>query len=236
MKSKKFCDAAALCILFMGLSVNAAEPPLLKPFGLEPVNFAELERVDSILAKGFANMTPAEKELFFKYEIQGPYETVTNGSSWYNAGGPLKTEASSFLPAQGKFSYEPAKAHDFDMKTAWVEGKKDYGIGQFIEYSFPPKSPRVNRVIIYNGFQLNRKTWEDNSRVKIFKLYVNGSLHSFLSLKDVTGPQVFAIGPQGSDREGVSLKLRFEIAEVYEGKRWKDTAVSEINFDGLDVN
>ena len=71
MKSKMKYIVVSFFVTIIPAILLGGDVPLLKPFGLQPVNFAELERVDSILAKGFANMTPAEKELFFKYEIQG---------------------------------------------------------------------------------------------------------------------------------------------------------------------
>jgi len=32
------------------------------------------------------------------------------------------------------------------------------------------------------------------------------------------------------------LKIKFEILEVYEGDKYKDTAITEIYFDGIDVH
>ena len=54
---------------------------------------------------------------FFAYPCA---ETVT----------PIK--ASSTLPPQGKANYSLNNISDFDPMTAWVEGKPDYGIGEYI--------------------------------------------------------------------------------------------------------
>lgn len=216
----------------------------LTPIRTKILNFNELDRIEKILTKvervGYNNSSPSEQDIYNEYIIQPPYQTVGDGDNWYNAGGPDKYRASSFLQSQGNNKYHARMGHDWNLKTAWIEGKKDYGIGEYIEFSFPlhpyanTDAPRVTHIIVYNGYQKSQYVWEGNSRVKKLKLYINGTPYAYLALRDQTGSQSFKIEPVRSVK-GKLLKIRLEIVDVYPGKKWKDVALSEVNFDGLDV-
>jgi len=78
---------------------------------------------------------------------------------------PIK--ASSTLAPQGKNNYSVKNLSDDSPMTAWVEGKSDYGIGEWFEI----KAINVN--VIYNGYQSSPISWINNSRVKKFKVYKN---------------------------------------------------------------
>ncbi len=134
---------------------------------------------------------------------------------------PLR--ASSTLAGQGAKSYGVKNLYDFNPMTAWVEGKEDYGIGE----SFEIKGEGVNH--IYNGYQSSPKTWADNSRVKIFKVYKNNVPLCFLELKDEMGQQYFELPDHNTDQVKANT-YKFEIVEVYPGAKWKDVAISEIGY------
>ena len=53
---------------------------------------------------------------------------------WRCLGEVGKIVASSTLRPQGSKNYRATNLYDFDHETAWVEGVKGYGIGQWIEY------------------------------------------------------------------------------------------------------
>lgn len=123
------------------------------------------------------------------------------------------------------------------MKTAWVEGEKDYGIGQYVEYYFIRSSDydSINNIFgieIFNGYRTNDKLWIDNSRVKKIKVWVNDRPCAILLLADTKMMQKFSIGsiPLIPEKE---VKLRFEILEICKGDKYSDTAISEIRFWGL---
>lgn len=63
--------------------------------------------------------------------------------SWYDAGGPDSIFASSELKPLNNLNYVADNAHDFSLRTAWVEGASGNGIGQSITYRFPKLSPPV---------------------------------------------------------------------------------------------
>lgn len=61
-------------------------------------------------------------------------------------------------------------------------------------------------------------------------------LHILLRKEDSRTDQVFDLGILGRRLDGMDLILRFEIMEVYHGKKYKDTAITKIYFDGIDVH
>ncbi|MCS7037965.1 MAG: Hint domain-containing protein [Saprospiraceae bacterium] len=156
------------------------------------------------------------------------------GCSWYCGGGPDSIFASSTLSPIKRFNYEAGNAHDFSLRTAWVEGVAGYGIGESITFRFPKQSPPVTRVEIYNGYMKSEKTWKDNSRVKQLKVYVNDRPSFLLNLKDIHSKQIFSLDTlQGTDED---LYLKFEITDVYKGDKYEDVAIAEIEFDGIGVH
>ncbi|WP_196887383.1 NADase-type glycan-binding domain-containing protein [Aureivirga sp. CE67] len=200
----------------------------------------EIERQWELLKQ--KNLTDKEnKELNKLLEKYG--EVVTNvweiepsGCSWYCGGGNYKITASSELTSQNKNNYSAKSANDLSYKTAWVEGKKDSGIGEFLEYHFKNNSPRITTIIISNGYVKSDYAWKNNNRVKKLKLYINGEVFGILELEDSKANQYFEIGTFGHNKDGNDLVLKFEILGVYKGEKYDDTAITEIYFDGIDVH
>lgn len=183
--------------------------------------------------EAYKNSPDNVRSLIDKLEmLEGPL-TQGVGCSWYCGGGPYKILASSELDS---IKYKADNIHDFNLFTGWVEGKSDYGIGEFIEFYFKPNSPRVNKLIFYNGYFKNQNLWVSNSRIKTAKLYINGKQNAILEFQDINAPQSFSIDPINSTTENQDLILKIEIVEVYKGTKYSDVVVSEINFDGLDVH
>ena len=133
--------------------------------------------------------------------------------------------ASSTLKPQGSNNYHVGNLVDYNYKTAWVEGKSDYGIGEY----FIVQSPMIST--IYNGYQKSEKSWKNNSRVKKFKVYMNNELICYLKLNDLMGEQEFDL-PFDTDRDGdeplYDSKFKFEIVEIYKGERWNDVAITHV--------
>jgi hypothetical protein len=132
-------------------------------------------------------------------------------------------KASSTLINQGRYNYGIKNINDNDPMTAWVEGKADYGIGEFFEI----KAAGINT--IYNGYQFSPKSWIENSRVKKFKVYRNNIPICYLELTDEMGRQSFELPDHNSYNPLVEYIFKFEILDVYEGSKWQDVAISEIN-------
>lgn len=198
------------------------------------------EEEDTLWAKAVEyyfdpNHDPAINEDIKKYldSIESGYGPLTEGPgcSWYCGGGPYKITASD-----SPKKYGPSNIHDFNLLTAWVPETKKGVIGSKINFFFEPKGPRVNTILIYNGYHKNPKLWKKNARAKKLKLYLNNKPVAVLKLSDVMGGQSFKIKPVRSDIAGKDLVITLEVMEVYKGTTYEDLAISEINFDGLDVH
>ena len=80
----------------------------------------------------------------------------------------------------------------------------------------------------------SQTAWQNNSRVKKLKVYVNNKPYAFLNLEDSRSEQTFNIAPLTDKKKQWTMK--FEIVEVYKGEKYDDTALSEIYFNGMDVH
>ena len=213
--------------------------PDLDPVAIADFNEAQERMMELFEKEEKGQLSDREKHLYGLIdEVRSSYFEVGpgQGCSWYCGGGPKKINASSTLKANGKITYLPENAHDFDIRTAWVEGSSGQGIGEYLEYRFPPLGPPVTEITVYNGYGKSLKAWNDNARVQQLKMYVNDQPFAMLNLEDTRGPQSFPFEELQSKKENVDLSLRFEIASVYPGDKWEDTAISEIYFDGTGVH
>jgi hypothetical protein len=164
------------------------------------------------------------------------------GCNWYCGGNVKSIKASSELKENKGINYSPKNIHDFNKNTAWIEGNSEYGIGEFIEYSFNFMEIQsyngelgINKILLANGYKKNKKTWENNSRVKQLKVYLNNEPYAILNLIDSYEIQTIEIGEIKFPAK-LTTKLKFEITEVYEGKKYKDTGISLLMFEGIGVH
>ncbi len=185
---------------------------------------------------------------FFDYE---DYETPNKpigkliflkGCSWYCGGFVKSIKSSSELKESKGINYSPKNAHDFNKNTAWIEGDSEYGIGEYIEYCFDFSEMKnyngklgINKIILANGYKKSKLTWENNSRVKQLKVYVNDKAYAILNLLDAFEIQTIDI-KEIKFPVNKTTRLKFEITQVYEGKKYKDTAISLLMFDGIGVH
>ncbi len=201
---------------------------------------AEINRQAELLKK--SRLTQPEKAeldaLLDKHGevVQSIWDITSQECSWYCGGGNYDVKASSQLRSPKGVIYKAEYANDLSYKTAWVEGKEGDGVGEFLEYYFKNKSPRVTKIIISNGYMKSEVTWKENNRVKRLKLYANGKTVGILNLKDSRTDQIFDVDTLGHNKNGSDLLLKFEIVEVYKGGEANDTAITEIYFDGIDVH
>lgn len=78
---------------------------------------------------------------------------------------PQGFASSSKLISNKVSSYETENIHDFDLRTAWVEGDTNYGIGEKIEIDFNFGKVgilRLTELIIYNGYSKSLSLWKAN--------------------------------------------------------------------------
>jgi hypothetical protein len=134
-----------------------------------------------------------------------------------------QVRVSGSLAPQGANSYYVKNLSDDDPTTAWVEGKPDYGIGEFIEVV----GPNIYGLVIYNGYQKSPTSFRDNSRVQSLMLTENGVNKCIILLKDEMGAQYVSLDKLKLSRSANS-KLKFTIMEIYPGSKYKDVAISEM--------
>lgn len=147
--------------------------------------------------------------------------------------------------------YAPGLVTDNDTKTAWVEGAKDYGIGEVLVVScIDLKKP----VQIWSGYGKSPAIFVQNSRPKKIKLLVvqseaadptqYGSWYRNLKvikqteveLKDLNGFQPLGIPAfsassytdKDQNKRDYNYFLAIVILDVYKGTKYSDTCISEI--------
>ena len=145
-------------------------------------------------------------------------------------------EADSTLESKIPDYYSVKNLTDNNPKTAWVEGKKDYGkavklsinlnsysLGQRIEGDY-----LIEKIGIINGYMKNKKIFNQNNRVKKIKLEFssakdNKKITRFFTLKDISKMQYIKF------KKPVYMnKFYITILSVYKGKKYNDTGISEI--------
>ncbi len=230
-----------LFIMSTAFSAFGQKEKTLTPSIGAPINFSKEQQVlwqaamDKETKMGYENLSSAEKILIDSMEMGGgPFTEF--GCSWYCGGEMYKVSSRSWLKGTGSVNYKPENIHDFNLFTAWVPDTVHGPIGKKINFYFKPLSPRVNEIIIYNGYIKNIELFKSNARVKKIKLYFNNVYYATLELADTTAQQSFKIQPTRSNDKSRDLVLTLEIAEIYKGDKYIDVAVSEINFGGLDVH
>ena len=170
------------------------------------------------------------------------------GCSWYCGAPPIRLSATSSL-RDGIYSYAPDNAHDAKKDTVWVEGADGHGIGERIVFTFDlsdseryPESylddyPElgIDRVSIINGFARDKELWKANGRAKALKVYFDGRYQGTVELEDTVEPRWSDL-PKMAFTPGRAHEVAFEIAEVYPGSKYEDTAIADFFFSGFGVH
>ena len=226
-------------ILFCLGTINLyAQVPELEPTSVVDIPYTDLQVCDRVAMKASTDydaLSDVEFALLCFVEENPVLSHFYSGNcSWYCGGQIDSVTASSALADR----YAAEKAHDFSIVTAWVEGVEGNGEGEYLRYSFPGTCPRITTVLIHNGYVKNWEVWYDNARVKRLLMYYNDEPYAILNLQDTMGLQSFDVGVLGyEDKDSApAWSIKFEILEVYPGKKYEDTAITEIYFDGIDVH
>jgi hypothetical protein len=146
-----------------------------------------------------------------------------------------ETIASSHLEPQDHNNYEVRNIYDGRRDTAWVV--KGSGIHETITFIFTEeefKKARIEKtnlwgLVFINGYCKNEKTWKENSRVHKFQLEHNGEslfeviLHDSMNIQEIIFDKVWLY-------PGATIRLK--ILEIYQGKKYLDTAITEVLLEG----
>lgn len=143
-------------------------------------------------------------------------------------------DATSSLPKHDTITYIPNNMNDGNRNTAWVEGAKEYGIGEKIiirfDTAYPSPGISFYCLTLTNGYAKSEAVWADNSRVKKMKLIQNGKPLFYIHLLDTMIPQSIRWNYRLMVASGDLIEL--EIVDVYKGRKWKDTAISDLSLMG----
>ena len=158
----------------------------------------------------------------------------------------IKVTASSTL---GK-AYQAVNIIDKKLETAWVEGVKGPGKGEWVKlkldaekisHSSTPFS--ISEIGIIPGYAKSRTTWYENNRVKkmLVVIYTPASATQEnewvalrLFLKDDNKLQLFQVPIDyiAYNFDPMTKTVWFKIEDVYRGTKYDDTCISEIVLRG----
>lgn len=116
---------------------------------------------------------------------------------------------------------------DDNPQTAWVEGKEDEGIGEWVEFIFDPIR-EIKTIKLINGYARSEELFKANNRVKRAEISFDGKRFPIeMEFKDmVMEPHIIKFpNPIRAER------VRITILDVYKGAKYNDTCISEISFE-----
>ena len=155
----------------------------------------------------------------------------------YNILEPTVQSSSDFN--ENGITFNAQNIHDFNLYKPWIEGTKNYGIGEYVEFTFDLKESSIkedsafsiNSFFIINGYRKSIQIWRNNSRVKKLKMYINNVPFAYILLADTYKFQTVKFNDYWI-KYGNKTIIKFEIIEVYPGEKYKNTAISELEFSG----
>lgn len=122
------------------------------------------------------------------------------------------------------YKYPLNNLFDNDLTTAYVfSGKKD----NYLIIDFTDKSNYISKLGITAGYLKNKEVFQNNNKITVLELVINGNEKRTLSMQDTFEVQYF-------DVNSVITNLRINILEVKKGDKFNDTCISELKF--LDKN
>jgi hypothetical protein len=152
------------------------------------------------------------------------YEKV--GSRWFWYHRDFTVAASSTLAGEKENEYSAEgvrNPYDLSSFLAWVEGKEDDGVGEWITLS-PREAAPLEAIVIRPGFGKTPELFTANNRPKSLRITLNGT-HTFVAdLEDKDELQRIPV----NDFKKAVKSVKIEIASVYRGSQYRDTAVSEV--------
>lgn len=138
-------------------------------------------------------------------------------------------DASSFLWNDwNKFveNYHPNYIADDDPATAWVEGAKSTGAGEWVRVNVTPLDNTTKiRLRIRNGYQKSKELWKANARAQgvTVKLVPSGIERKF-TLEDKDGWQEITLEQPKGELRSIGL----HITSVFDGTKYTDLCISDM--------
>jgi hypothetical protein len=162
-----------------------------------------------------SEFTPTEKKLYEQCatDVEGYWDILGVGCSWYCGGGQDTNSASSTLKAFNRINYSAKNIHDLNYRTVngYVKSQTAWR-----------DNSRVKKL----------KMYVDNKPFAILNLADSRQEQTFkfdpLGYGDREDWKILQAKPWWT--------IQFEILEVYKGDKYDDTAITEIYFNGIDVH
>ena len=130
---------------------------------------------------------------------------------------------------QGGRSYGPLNAAG-DRQTAWVEGARGDGIGQWLMIRWD--SEQVFQTLwINNGYGRAARIYRGNNRVARARITTSDGITLDVTLLDQNEKQRIRL-----PRRAKARWVRITIGSVYRGNRWRDTAIGGFRADLEELN
>jgi hypothetical protein len=122
-------------------------------------------------------------------------------------------------------AYKAENMADGNIATAWAEGADGAGIGEWIKFGFD-RPKKIKAIKILAGYAKTETVYFNNNRVKEMKVIFSDGEAQTANLTDSKDFQRIVIA---RDRPTQFVKL--EIRDVYHGRKFDDTCISEIDFE-----
>lgn len=150
---------------------------------------------------------------------------VTKNARWMRYADFTATSSSSLKETEGT-EHNAENAADWDRSTAWVEGNVSDGVGESITLSLK-KPAKVSRVGIVNGYAKSQELYKANNRVMMLKASINDGKPFVIEMPDeyLKDEHFWFTLPETSM---LVKTIKLEIAAVYPGSTYRDTAISDI--------
>lgn len=134
----------------------------------------------------------------------------------------VNVSATSMLSENG-MSHSADRLIDGDLSTAWVEGIGGTGLGESFSLNFDG-TYMVQGITIWSGYQKNEYAYYNNARPKEIGVeFSSGEKESYM-LEDYYGKSQEITFSEAKE----SSMIKVTIESVYEGSKYEDTCISEI--------
>lgn len=134
---------------------------------------------------------------------------------------PTAATSSSALKATTTNNFRAPNLVDGDLTTAWNEGAKGVGLGEWVKFEFSDPVT-LARVDIANGNQKDEERFKGDIRIKTMQLEYSNGATQLVDLLDTEEIQSINTLREQTDW------LKLTIVSVYPDYVWADAALSEV--------
>ncbi len=171
-----------------------------------------------------------------EFDVFGEQDYETNLSIEGNLNQKLKIEVGSeiFSAEVNGANFIAKNTLDANMQTCWLT--PDNGKNALIEFvidfeEMDINSATLNQIAFFNGWRKDYQTWNDYARVKKVSLTINDKPYAEITLENTYKYQKIDLDKMKLDKTR-RYRFRFRIMEMYPGKKYQQTAISDIQFIG----